>query len=455
MATGRESIHGQWSSRWAFVIAATGSAVGLGNIWRFPYLTGENGGGAFVLIYLACVAVVGIPTLMAETMLGRRGRRSPINTMRFLAADESRHRAWQLVGWMGMLAGFLILSFYSVVAGWTLAYIVESASGTLHGASPEQASAAFDALIASPGRLFIWHSIFMLMSIYVVSQGVQNGLERAVKWLMPALFVLLLVMVGYAMGNGAFAQAIEYLFAPNFSALTPAGVLGAIGQAFFSLSLGMGAIMIYGSYLPSDASIPKTTIIIAIADTAVALLAGMAIFPIVFAFGLEPQGGPGLIFKSLPIAFGQMPGGQIVSTLFFVLLMVAAWTSAISLLEPVTAWLVENVGLKRRNAAWICGLIAWVLGIGALLSLNVWENYQLFNLNFFGLMEFVSSNVLLPLGGLLIAIFAGWFLSRNSSVDEMGMSDSLGYRSWRFLVRYVTPVGIALVFLNALGVLNL
>jgi NSS family neurotransmitter:Na+ symporter len=448
------SVHGMWSSRLAFILAATGSAVGLGNIWRFPYTTGEYGGGAFVLVYLLCVAAVGVPVMMAEVMLGRRGRQSPINTMRALARAEGKNPAWQLLGWMGILAGFVILSFYSVVAGWTLAYVFRAAGGAFEGVSADEIASAFGAFVSDPERMLAWHTIFMVLSVLVVARGVASGLERAVRILMPALFVLLIAMVGYAMSSGHFAEGVAYLFQPDFSKLGTAGVLSAMGQAFFSLSLGMGAIMIYGSYLSSHASIGRNVVIIAGMDTLVAVLAGLAIFPIVFANGLEPQLGSGMVFKVLPIAFGQMPGGHLFGTLFFLLLVFAAWTSAISLLEPVVAWLVENRGFSRVRASVLAGATVWLLGIVSLLSLNLWSGFTIFGMGFMELFEFLAANILLPLGGLLIAIFAGWSLSRAASEDELGARPPL-YALWRFLIRYVAPIGVAIVFLSAAGLLKL
>ncbi len=454
MPAKRTSIHGEWSSRLAFILAATGSAVGLGNIWRFPYITGEYGGGAFVLVYLLCVALVGIPVMMAEVMLGRRGRQSPLNTMRSLAHEEGRSWLWQGLGWMGMIAGFLILSFYSVVAGWTLAYVVRTATGTFDGATANGVSSIFDQFIADPERLLGWHTIFMAMTIVVVSRGVKGGLEKAVQFLMPALFVLLIAMVGYAMNTGYADQAIAYLFRPDFTKLTAKGVLEAMGQAFFSLSLGMGAIMMYGSYLSHNASITKTTIIIAGMDTLVALLAGLAIFPIVFANGLEPQLGSGMVFKVLPIAFGHMPGGTLFGTLFFILLVFAAWTSSISLLEPMVAWLVENRGMNRVKASAWAGLAAWIMGICSLLSLNVWSGYKLLGMTFIDGVEFVAANIMLPLGGFLIAVFTAWVMAKESTLDELKLRDRFGYRLWRLLTRFVAPVAVAIVLLNATGLLQ-
>lgn len=452
------SIHGMWSTRLAFILAATGSAVGLGNIWKFPYIAGENGGGAFVLVYILCVATIGIPIMMAEILIGRRGRQSPINSMRTLAHEESRHGFWQLIGWSGMVAGFLIISYYSVIAGWAIAYAFRALGGAFTSLTGETAGDLFGALLGDPERLLAWHTIFMVMTTIVISRGVRSGLERAVRVLMPALFVLLLVLVGYALSTGKFMAGLEFLFVPDFGALSPAAVITAMGHAFFTLSLGMGAIMMYGSYLPADASIARSGLIVALMDTLVALLAGMAIFPIVFAHGLEPGAGPGLVFLTLPIAFGNMPGGLLFGTLFFVLLVFAAWTSAISLIEPAVAWLVENRALERVRASVYVGIVAWLLGIVTIMSFSDWA----FSFDFggeektngiFDLLDILTANFMLPLGGLAMALFAGWFMARESTRGELAMGDGPGYRLWRVLTRYVAPLAVALVFLNAIGLL--
>jgi NSS family neurotransmitter:Na+ symporter len=453
MSSQRESIHGQWSNRWIFILAATGSAVGLGNIWKFPYITGENGGGAFVLIYLVCIAAIGIPIMMAEILLGRRGRQSPINTMHELAAEEGRNGIWALLGWSGVVAGFLILSYYSVIAGWALAYVLNAGSGAFAGGTAEDIQGLFTGLVANPGELIFWHTLFMLMTMLVVARGVRRGLEAAVRLLMPALFVLLLIMVGYAVNSGEFGRGLDFLFTPDFSKISWNGILIAMGHAFFTLSLGMGAIMIYGSYMPKKASIAQTSVIIAVADTLVALLAGMAIFPIVFANNLEPGAGPGLIFQTLPIAFGQMPGGSFFGTIFFVLLVFAAWSSAISLIEPAVAWLVENRGWSRIRASVLCGVATWFVGLGTALSFNKWADVKLWGKTFFDLLDYLTANIMLPLGGLFIALFAAWIMKRNSSVDELAMGEGTAYTLWRFLVRYVTPVGVVIVFLKAIGLI--
>ena len=453
MTEPRTSLHGQWSNRWAFVLAATGSAVGLGNIWKFPYITGENGGGAFVLIYLLCVAAIGIPIMMAEVMLGRRGRQSPINTMRVLAEESRQNPAWQLLGWSGMVAGFIIISYYSVIAGWALAYVFRAGAGVFEGATPDGINSIFGDLVSDPERLLAWHTIFMVMTMVVVARGVSSGLEKAVRLLMPMLFILLLLLVGYAWNSGDFAAGLKFLFEPDFSKISKEGILIAMGHAFFTLSLGMGAIMIYGSYLPKDTSIAKTSIMISIADTAVALLAGMAIFPLVFANGLEPASGPGLIFKTLPLAFGHMDGGTFFGTLFFILLVFAAWTSSISLIEPLVAWLVENKGVNRIWAAVVSGIGAWALGVGTVLSFNKWSNVKWFDKTVFGALDYLTANIMLPLGGFFIALFAAWIMKREMSKDELAIKDIRGFELWHFLVRYVTPIGVVIVFLKAIGII--
>ncbi|MFU8837601.1 MAG: sodium-dependent transporter [Thiohalomonadaceae bacterium] len=480
MIEGRESIHGQWSGRWAFILAATGSAVGLGNIWKFPYITGENGGGAFVLVYLLCILLIGVPIMIAEVMMGRRGRRNPIHTMGYLAREAGRWPSWRLLGWMGVLAGFLILSYYAVIAGWALAYFGRALGGAFDGIGAEQSEAMFVALVSDPERLLAWHTIFMVMTMVVVARGVRGGLEKAVSFLVPALVVILLVLVGYAMNTAHFAEGMRFLFEPNFQALfyrpdeydivrfSWSPLLIALGHAFFTLSLGMGAIMIYGSYLPQNTSIIKTTGVIAVMDTGVAILAGMAIFPIVFASGLAPGQGPGLVFQTLPIAFGAMPGGMYIGILFFMLLVFAAWSSAISLIEPLVTWLVERHGLTRTMAAVWSGLGAWLLGLATIFSFNIWsgEQYQFFRscevvdglesctgMTAFQVLDFLTANIMLPLGGLLIAIFAGWRMHRQSSLDELAIADGWLFKGWRALLRYVAPLAVIVILLSVIGVI--
>ncbi|MEH6504150.1 MAG: sodium-dependent transporter [Cycloclasticus sp.] len=448
----KTSQHGQWTSRLTFILAATGSAVGLGNIWKFPYIAGENGGGAFVIVYLLCILLIGLPIMMAEVMLGRRGRKSPINTMRDLAKEAKASPFWSWLGWLGVVAGFLILSYYSVIAGWAMAYVVRVASGVFEGATAEGVGNIFGQFIADPEKLLAWHSLFMIVTMLIVARGIK-GLERAVKFLMPALLFILILLIGYSMNQGAFQQGVSFLFSADFSKLNGEGVLTAMGHAFFTLSLGMGAIMIYGSYLPGRVSIGSTTVIIAIADTTVALLAGLAIFPIVFANGLEPGSGVGLIFQTLPIAFGHMVYGAFFGTLFFLLLVFAALSSSISLIEPAVAWLVENKKMSRMRACIVSGLLTWLLGIGTVLSFNLGSEVTIFDKTFFDVLDFLTANIMLPLGGVCIALFAGWVMSKEISATELDLKPAYLFTLWRFLVRFISPVAVIIVFLNVIGLI--
>ncbi len=449
----KKSIHGEWSSRFAFILAATGSAVGLGNIWKFPYITGENGGGAFVLVYLLCVLLIGIPIMIAETMLGRRSRLNPINTMIVLTEEAEADKNWHYLGWRGVIAGFFILSYYSVVAGWASAYVLKAFTGSFFGADPTAIKSLFDSFVASPVQLIFWHSVFMAATMWIVSRGVNSGLEQAVRFLMPSLFILMMLLVAYAMTTDSYERGVSFMFALDFSKLTANGVLTAMGHAFFTLSLGMGAIMIYGSYLPKNVSISQTVFLIAGTDTAVALLAGIAIFPIVFESGLEPAAGPGLIFQTLPVAFGNMTGGWFFGVLFFVLLVFAALSSSISLIEPAVAWMVENKDMSRKEASiWSC-LVTWLLGFGTIFSFNIWSDFKIFDRTIFQLLDYLTANLMLPIGGFCIAVFAGWIMKQHHTEHELAMPNAFSYQVWQFLICYVSPAAVFLVFLHVVGVL--
>ena len=448
----RTSLHGHWSSRMAFILAVTGSAVGLGNIWKFPYIAGQNGGGAFVLVYLVCVIVIGMPVMMSEILIGRRGRRNPVATMKLLGEEEGSSRNWSYVGALGVLAGIFILSYYSVVAGWTLSYVVKSAAGTFAGATAEVVSAEFGNFVGNFWLVALSHTIFMGLTIFVVARGVERGLEQAVRFMVPALLLLMIVLLGYSLASGYFGHGLAFMFTPDFEKLSWDSVLAAMGQAFFTLSIGMGAVMAYGAYLPEETSITGASAAVVTADTAIAMLAGLVIFPLVFANGLDPADGPGLVFDTLPLAFGQMSGGIFFSTLFFILLSFAAWTSAIGLMEPAVAWLVEHFSKTRAQAAVMIGLLIWVLGFGSVVSFNVLADFTFYKGTIFDNVDHLTSNVMLPLGGLFIVVFAGWVMCRNSTADELGGAGAL-YKLWRFLARVVAPVGILFVFLKAVGLL--
>jgi NSS family neurotransmitter:Na+ symporter len=447
-----ESMHGMWSSRIMFILAAAGSAVGLGNIWRFPYIAGENGGAVFVIAYLACIFAMGVPIMVAEITLGRAGRQSPINSMRDLAKRSGASGAWQIIGWMGALAGFMILSFYAVVAGWALAYLFEMASGSFNGTDAQNANEAFGELTGNPFTIVGWHTLFIVITTFIAARGVGKGLETTVKYLMPLLFILLiLLLIWAALTSGHFMEGLSFLFAFKADQFSTDAILMAMGQAFFTLSIGMGAIMAYGAYLPKGTSILGSTAIIALLDTSVALLAGMVIFPIVFANGLEPSAGPGLMFITLPLAFGQMAGGQFFGSLFFLLVVFAAITSAISLVEPAIAWLVEKLKVKRATGAIVVGGLSWLLGLGSAFSFNIWSDVTLLpGKNFFDSMDFVTNNIILPLGGILIAVFAGWILDQKIFDEELVELSPAVRRLLKFLLRIVAPSAVSVVFVVTL-----
>jgi NSS family neurotransmitter:Na+ symporter len=440
------SIHGSWTNRWVFILAATGSAVGLGNIWKFPYITGENGGGAFVLMYLACILLVGIPIMMAEVLIGRRGRLSPINSMKATAKESMLDQRWAAVGWLGAIAGFLIFSFYSVVAGWVLYYIGQMASGTFVDAGKQLVGDTFNGMLQDPQTQVIWHSVFVVLVMFVLVGGVNKGLERASRILMPALFLLLLLLLGYALTTDSFAQGFDFLFHFSPDQLSWEALLVAMGHSFFTLSLGIGAMIAYGAYMPKRASIGGTVMIIAVLDTVVALVAGLGIFPIVFANQLDAGAGPGLIFVTLPVAFGQMAGGQILGFLFFVLIGLAAWTSAISLMEPAVAFAVEKFKTSRLKACTILGVAGWALGLLSIGSFNVISDVTLFEMGVFDLLDFVTANIMLPLGGLLVAVYVGWFMKRSAVDNELAIRNTAWFNIWYVIIRFVAPVAVAAIF---------
>jgi NSS family neurotransmitter:Na+ symporter len=466
MANDKVSIHGAWASRWVFILAATGSAVGLGNIWKFPYMTGMYGGGAFVAMYLLCIVLVGVPIMLAETLIGRRGRQSPVNAMKSLALEAGASKHWSLAALVGLVAALLILSFYSVVAGWSLDYIIGMGRGDFRGISAEGAGAAFGGLTSDPWRLTLWHSLFMLVTAIVIGKGVVAGLERSLRIMMPLLFVLLLVLLGYSLTTGHFMQGFDFLFHFDPSKVQD-GILAAMGHAFFTLSVGVGSIMVYGSYMPKKASIGSTVIAVGLLDTLVALTAGLALFPIVFAAGLEPGGGPGLMFVTLPIAFGTIAFGQIMGLVFFVLVAIAAWSSSISMLEPAVAYFVERSGRSRALVTSVLALFCWVVGMGTVLSFNIGaqakffvfaeEGFHLYQWgaeggrNFFDSIDYLTSRILLPLGGLAFALFAGWAMNREAVRDELAINNPLLFNLLYWLVRVVAPVGVLIVFIAELS----
>ncbi|MDE0152032.1 MAG: sodium-dependent transporter [Bdellovibrionales bacterium] len=450
-----ESQHGTWSNRLAFIFAATGSAVGLGNIWKFPYMTGENGGGAFVIIYLLCIACIGIPIMIAEVMLGRMGRQSPINTMLSLSKTYGRSSAWSSIGWMGVAAGFIILSYYAVIAGWILHYMFLIAQGHFTGADGEFVSNTFSDFTADVSLMMFWFTLFMIITVTIISRGVKRGLELFVKWAMPLLFLLMFVLLGYSMVSGDFARGVTFLFSFNIADLSSEAVLSAMGHAFFTLSIGMGAIMAYGSYLPRKVSIVSTVGVIAVLDTLVALIAGLAIFPIVFTNGLQPDAGPGLLFQAIPLAFGNLPAGSLFGALFFLLVSFAALTSAISLVEPALAFFVEKYKMKRLYAAIIIGFTCWVLGIGTVFSFNIWSDFHIVqSMTIFDFVDSVSQKILLPFGGFLIALYVAYKMPVQAVIENLDLAKKHTH-VWKALIGVIAPLSIVIIFLHSLGVFKL
>ncbi|MGI9202626.1 MAG: sodium-dependent transporter [Woeseiaceae bacterium] len=444
-----------WSSRLTFLMASVGFAVGLGNIWRFPYVVGENGGSAFVLVYLLFAFGIGVPLVMAEWTIGRRGSgaASASGSVKDVARQSGASLAWGNVGGIAVLAVFMLMLFYTVVAGWTMDYLVRAASGAFEGIDAAGSEAMFDSLIESPLRLGFWHTIVVLLTVYINSRGLKGGIEKAVNILMPSLFVSLLLMVGYASSVGDIGAAVEFLLTPDFSLVTADTLLMALGQAFFSIGIGMAVMITYGSYLDKQTSIPRNAFIVVGADTLVAMLAGFAIFPLVFAHQLAPDSGAGLVFQTLPIAFGELPGGQIFGSIFFLLLIAAAITSCIGNFAPVVAWTEEKFSMSHAQAAIVAGFVMWLLGLGSVFSFNLWSEFyplsfidRFASMTIYDSLDYVMANVLLPVGAFLTAMFIGWFASHDAIREEMGLPDGPAYKTWRILIRFIVPVAVAIIF---------
>jgi len=440
---------GNWGTQFGFIAAAAGSAVGLGNIWKFPYITGRYGGAAFVLVYLLFVLLICIPIMNSELLVGRKSGRNAVGAFKVLAPGSP----WWIVGAMGILAGFIILSYYSVIAGWAVAFIFKSGVYMATGADHVN---LFVGHITSPVAPLIWHAIFMFMCIGIVAAGIEKGIEKYSKILMPMLVVILLVLIVRSVTLPGSGAGLSFYLKPDFSKLSAEGILAALGQAFFSLSLGMGCMIVYGSYLKKDQDIPANSYWIAGADTGIALLAGFAIFPAVFAFGLEPGAGPGLTFITVPAVFAAMgPVGHFFGILFFFLLTIAALTSAISLLEVVSAYFIDESKWNRKKAVWIMGIVIFLLGIPSSLGLGVWSNVKILGgRDILDSLDFVASNILLPLGGFLLCVFIGWYWGTDKATEEAnigakGITLGSGYK---FLIKYVAPIAIFIVFLKSIGV---
>ncbi len=436
-----------WHSRFGFVAAAAGSAIGLGNIWKFPYMVGQNGGGAFLVIYLAIVFSVGLSVMIGEFAIGRAAERNPVGAFARLKGGP-----WIGLGFLGIIAAFVILSFYSVVAGWTLAYVLKTPTGLLATSDPAALGAIFDNFISDPIEPLIYHGMFMALTVGVVLGGIGAGIERVCKILMPLLFVILVILVVRAVTLPGAIEGLTFYFTPDFSKIDAGVVNAALAQAFFSLSLGMGAMLTYSSYLSHQENLPSAALSVVLLDTLVALLAGAVILPAVFAFGFDPAAGVGLTFKTLPAVFSRMPAGALFGTMFFLLLAIAALTSAISLLEVVVAYFVDEKGMPRRAAATLFGFVAFLLGIPSSLSLGVWSGLAIGGKSFFDIMDYLASNVLLPIGGIFVAIFVGWVIAPKAleEVTSNGAHPFPLAPLWRFFCRYVSPVAVGWILIAGL-----
>jgi len=442
-----------FGSKFGAIAAAAGSAIGLGNIWRFPYVVGENGGGAFLFIYLAFIFAIGIPVMLSEFTIGRSAQRNPFGAFRKLAPGKP----WYLVGLMGVGAAFMILAFYTAVAGWTLEYIYQSIINGFAGKSSADLGQMFDSFRESSFRPILWFAIFMFMTSWIVLSGVKNGIEKYAKILMPILLLLIIILCIRSVTLPGAKDGLLFLFKPDFSKITGNTILEALGQAFFSLSIGMGTLITYGSYISKKDNLANTAVSVSLTDTFIAIMAGVAIFPAVFAFGIAPESGEGLVYRTLPNIFQQMPGGYYFSLLFFVLLGVAALTSTISVLEVIVAYFAEELNLTRKKATILASLSVSVLGLMAVMSWGTLADFEIFGMHVFGILDFTSANILLPLGGLFIVLFVGWYLGASRTKEELSNQGTLKakYLSlFMFLVKFIAPIAIAMVFLNGIGILK-
>ena len=449
---------GNFGSKLGVILASAGSAVGLGNIWRFPYETGNHGGAAFILIYLGCILLLGLPIMIAEFLIGRHSQANTARAYQILAPGTQ----WRWVGRMGVLAEFLILGYYSVVAGWTLEYIFEAVSNSFAGKTPAEFISSFQSFSSNPWRPALWLTLFLLATHFIIVKGVEKGIEKSSKIMMPTLFIIILILVGCSVTLPGAGKGIEFLLKPDFSKVDGNVFLGAMGQAFFSLSLGMGCLCTYASYFSKNTNLTRTAFSVGIIDTFVAVLAGFIIFPAAFSVGIQPDAGPSLIFITLPNVFQQAFSGipilaYIFSVMFYVLLALAALTSTISLHEVVTAYLHEEFNFTRGKAARLVTTGCILLGILCSLSLGVTKEFTIFGLGMFDLFDFVTAKLMLPLGGLLISIFTGWYLDKKLVWSEITNNGTLKVPTYKliiFILKYVAPIAISVIFINELGLLK-
>lgn len=449
-----QNNRGSFGSKFGIIAATAGSAIGLGNIWRFPYVTGQNGGGAFLLIYLGFVVLIGLPVMLSELGIGRATQKNPFGAFRLLKPGQK----WYIIGIMGIAAAFMINAFYSVIAGWTLEYLFKAVANQFHGKDSVQIAELLSSFQNSIWQPIVFTILFVVLTASVVLAGIEKGIEKTTKILMPLLFVLLLILCVRAITLPNAIEGLRFLFKPDFSKIQGSSILEALGQAFFSLSIGMGTLITYGSYIKKTENLGSSAIAVAFSDTLVAILAGVAIFPAVFAFGISPAAGPDLVFLSLPNIFAKMTGGYIFSIMFFALLVVAALTSTISILEVVVAYFTEELKITRKFATIIASVGIAILGVLSSLSLNSDYPLSFLGKNLFAHLEFISSNVLLPLGGLLIVLFVGWFFGKENFKNEITSNGKYKIRIFSFLlflIKFIAPIAIAIVFLNGIGFIKL
>ena len=449
MADKTTKVRDHWASKLGFVLAASGSAIGLGNIWRFPYKAGQYGGGAFVIAYIVSVLIIGIPIMIAEFIIGRSAQKSPVGAFKQLSSS----RVWPLIGWLGVLSGFIILSYYSVVGGWILRYIWVSC---FHFFQQGSAGPLFSGFLANPWQQLFWHGLFMLLTMTIVRGGITTGIERWSKLLMPSLLIILLILMVNSLRYPGAGEGIQFILKPDFSKLTREGIMEALGHAFFSLSLGMGAMLTYGSYLDRGTNISSSALEIVALNTFYALMAGLMIFPIVFTYNVDPQVGPGLFFITLPEVFARMPAGQLVSISFFLLVAFAAITSAISLLEVVVSYFIDELNWSRKKADFVMGTVIFLIGVPSALSWSTLKGFTLFGRrDVFDSLDFLATNYMLPIGGLFIAIFAGWILTHGQKEAEIKRIENTFhfYDIWHFLVKYIAPLAVLVILLQKTGIL--
>ena len=449
-----KSMHGLWSSPTMFVLAAAGGVIGLNSIWRFPYHAVQHGGGAFIFFYVLFICLLGIPLLMAQLLLGRLERKSPINGIAALIRRGRLTQRWMVLGWLAIMSGLLVLAYFSVVGGWMLAYVLRALSGALYGLTVDGAGELFSTLMRDPEKQLFWYSLFLIMTLLVVARGVRHGLEAAVRYAVPGILGLLVILAVYSASVGAFSPAAAALLVPDFNRLSGEGILTALGDAFFSLGLGTGVMIMYGAYLPPQASIARVATMVVAADVLAAVLGAFVVLPLMFDAGGEPAGDAVLVFQVMAVAFDPLPLGGVMRVLFFVLLVLVAWMSCIALLEPVVAWLVESRNVSRTRAALMCGALLWLLGLMLILSFGYWKfAFSIFgeikSFGMFDVFSILTTNMLLPITAILSAIFAGWALTSSMTRASMALRSPCTYDIWLWLVRVGVPLWLLVVLFNA------